>query len=217
MCIVIPGIVNPNLFSSSVQQLLAAIHTQNDRSPALSPSATHHHLHHHHQQTQPQPQPQQSNVASHSRRHSSQSPPPIKQARVQTPKNSPLRCNSTASYAHHKYEKASNSSGGGAGSNSQQHSPANYSAQHLTNGHVSSGPSTPHHHHHHHHPHHSSSSSSAPSLSGGGGGNGSGSATGRSTPAHIGGSNHGNNSGSSVSGHHREQSPSAIAINSINR
>lgn len=192
-CSIGSGLVNPNLFSPTVQQLLAAIqphlfnHPQHDQTPAISPNL-------------PQQQSSQQHT-THSRRHSSQSPPIAKQARVQTPKQSPLRnsCTSNTNYtSHHKYEKGGTSQHTISTSDrttNQQHSPANYSAQHLSNGHVSSGPSTPHGHHSHLRETTSSSSSG-------------------------GASTNSNSNVNNASHHHhrdREQSPSAIAINSISR
>lgn len=186
-----PGIVNPSIFPPSVQQLLAAIqphlfnHPQHESTPAISPNLPH----------------QRDQQLTNTRRHSSQSPPVQKQIRVQTPKQSPLRisCSSNSNisnFSHNKYEKSLSSSHSTSTSisSNQQQSPANYSAQNLTNGHVPSGPSTPHAHHSH------LSGAAGLSSTGGNSSSASTSSTNANNPIH-----------------HREQSPSAIAINSINR
>ncbi|KAJ6646881.1 POU domain, class 6, transcription factor 2 [Pseudolycoriella hygida] len=93
------GILNPNLFSSSVQQLVAAI--QPDLfNPSKNQPNSHHQFHSQHQTSEHCPSPH----------HPHQTQSPISHSRVQTPKQSPPKSSSTSSILLSQFEKQISSS-----------------------------------------------------------------------------------------------------------
>ncbi len=96
------GILNPNLFSSSVQQLVAAIQPDLFNQSKNQP-ASHHQFHSQHQH-------QSSEHCSSSPHHPHSQSSPIPHNRVQTPKQSPPKSSSSSSILLSQFEKQISSS-----------------------------------------------------------------------------------------------------------